>query len=336
LKVNRRFEGKYRLNLQGQRISRARNQRESSWQAEPSRWFLALLTFRPWRLRRYVPPKRRVTSGCHTSPFPSLLGFPLFTLPYPPLLFSPVPRLTGLLPRERFELVARGLGLCLRWGPHLSNLNLFLYTFRPRTFYAQRQWTWQGFLLVLILLFSYIILFISCIHMFIVIIFTCCFILVYFIWRALLHPSLSQFDRTDLCGSRAFSCFRVQLLRGVLVCFRWSWVDLTRGGGVQSVDSQPTTRRYIPEDSTLHNHRCENLKSYKRCFVTLQAGLCGRVHESEDLENFPWKRNYLPLNLSLISYLKRLVRAGLTSGDFNMKWMARTRHILIDSVSGQL
>jgi hypothetical protein len=27
-------------------------------------------------------------------------------------------------------------------------------------------------------------------------------------------------------------------------------------------DFQRTTRRYIPEDSTLHNHRCENLKSY--------------------------------------------------------------------------
>jgi hypothetical protein len=25
-------------------------------------------------------------------------------------------------------------------------------------------------------------------------------------------------------------------------------------------DTQRTTRRYIPEDSTLHNHRCENLK----------------------------------------------------------------------------
>jgi hypothetical protein len=30
-----------------------------------------------------------------------------------------------------------------------------------------------------------------------------------------------------------------------------------------SVDIQRTTRRYIPEDSTLNNHRCENLKSYK-------------------------------------------------------------------------
>jgi hypothetical protein len=29
-----------------------------------------------------------------------------------------------------------------------------------------------------------------------------------------------------------------------------------------SVDIQRTTRRCIPEDSTLHNHRCENLKSY--------------------------------------------------------------------------
>jgi hypothetical protein len=27
-----------------------------------------------------------------------------------------------------------------------------------------------------------------------------------------------------------------------------------------SVDSQRTTRRHIPEDDTLHNHRCENLK----------------------------------------------------------------------------
>jgi hypothetical protein len=28
------------------------------------------------------------------------------------------------------------------------------------------------------------------------------------------------------------------------------------------VDFQRTTRRYIPEDVILHNHRCENLKSY--------------------------------------------------------------------------
>jgi hypothetical protein len=29
-----------------------------------------------------------------------------------------------------------------------------------------------------------------------------------------------------------------------------------------SVESRRTTRRHIPEDDTLHNHRCENLKSY--------------------------------------------------------------------------
>jgi hypothetical protein len=39
------------------------------------------------------------------------------------------------------------------------------------------------------------------------------------------------------------------------------------------VDFQGTTRRYIPENSTLHNHRCESLKSYitlscSRPFVT--------------------------------------------------------------------
>jgi hypothetical protein len=30
-----------------------------------------------------------------------------------------------------------------------------------------------------------------------------------------------------------------------------------------SVETQRTTRRHIPEDDTLQNHRCENLKSYK-------------------------------------------------------------------------
>jgi hypothetical protein len=30
-----------------------------------------------------------------------------------------------------------------------------------------------------------------------------------------------------------------------------------------SVATQQTTQRHIPEDDNLHNHRCENLKSYK-------------------------------------------------------------------------
>jgi hypothetical protein len=33
-----------------------------------------------------------------------------------------------------------------------------------------------------------------------------------------------------------------------------------------SVDFQCTTLRYIPEDCTLHNHHCENLKSYINIF----------------------------------------------------------------------
>jgi hypothetical protein len=36
-----------------------------------------------------------------------------------------------------------------------------------------------------------------------------------------------------------------------------------------SVASQQTTRRHIPEDDTLHNHRCENLKSYEYRLCTI-------------------------------------------------------------------
>jgi hypothetical protein len=45
-----------------------------------------------------------------------------------------------------------------------------------------------------------------------------------------------------------------------------------------SVDFQRTTWRCIPEDSrTLHNQRCENLKSYILCVVS-EDTLCGPVH----------------------------------------------------------
>jgi hypothetical protein len=40
-----------------------------------------------------------------------------------------------------------------------------------------------------------------------------------------------------------------------------------------SVDFQRTTRHDIPEDSTLHNHRCENLKSYTVSLWSV-AGMC--------------------------------------------------------------
>jgi hypothetical protein len=38
-----------------------------------------------------------------------------------------------------------------------------------------------------------------------------------------------------------------------------------------SVHFQRTTRRYIPEDRTLHNYRCENLKSYNTVTVFEQS-----------------------------------------------------------------
>jgi hypothetical protein len=46
LSVNQHFGGTYRLHLQGRKISQARNQRESRWQAG---WFLAWLIFQLWR-----------------------------------------------------------------------------------------------------------------------------------------------------------------------------------------------------------------------------------------------------------------------------------------------
>jgi hypothetical protein len=39
----------------------------------------------------------------------------------------------------------------------------------------------------------------------------------------------------------------------------------------KSVVFQRTTLRYIPEDSTLHNHRCESLKSCKTIAVVSTA-----------------------------------------------------------------
>jgi hypothetical protein len=34
-----------------------------------------------------------------------------------------------------------------------------------------------------------------------------------------------------------------------------------------------TTRRHIPEDDTLQNHRCENLKSYNSDIIVAQNGI---------------------------------------------------------------
>jgi hypothetical protein len=40
-----------------------------------------------------------------------------------------------------------------------------------------------------------------------------------------------------------------------------------------SAETQRTTRRHTPEDYTLHNHGCENLKSYNQNFLCLSCAL---------------------------------------------------------------
>jgi hypothetical protein len=69
LKVNGYFGGTCRLHLQGQRVSRTRNQhksRRSSAYHLFSRWFLVRLTLWPWRWRCHVPLKRLLTfNGLH-------------------------------------------------------------------------------------------------------------------------------------------------------------------------------------------------------------------------------------------------------------------------------
>jgi hypothetical protein len=68
------FGGAYRLHLQGRKISWVRNQLGSLWKVEKKRrltfccachllsyWYLAWLILLPWRWRRYILPKRRLT-----------------------------------------------------------------------------------------------------------------------------------------------------------------------------------------------------------------------------------------------------------------------------------
>jgi hypothetical protein len=43
-----------------------------------------------------------------------------------------------------------------------------------------------------------------------------------------------------------------------------------------SADFQRSTQRYIPEDSTFHNHRSENLKSYKNFPGFIQFVMCNK------------------------------------------------------------
>jgi hypothetical protein len=45
-----------------------------------------------------------------------------------------------------------------------------------------------------------------------------------------------------------------------------------------SVASQQTTRRHIPEDDTLHNHRCESLKSYGTTFQCIAGKVASVIN----------------------------------------------------------
>jgi hypothetical protein len=67
LNFNLRFGETYRLHLQGRRISQVINQQNQNPACHLlSLWFLARLSLRPWRWRRYVSPKRRLTlNGLH-------------------------------------------------------------------------------------------------------------------------------------------------------------------------------------------------------------------------------------------------------------------------------
>jgi hypothetical protein len=59
-----------------------------------------------------------------------------------------------------------------------------------------------------------------------------------------------------------------------------------------TADIQHTTQRYIPEDSTLHNHRCENLKSYTNptCQITNWDSYKSLVGQGrlESSQSLPW------------------------------------------------
>jgi hypothetical protein len=59
-----------------------------------------------------------------------------------------------------------------------------------------------------------------------------------------------------------------------------------------SVDTPRTTRRYIPEDGTLHNYRCENLKFYTfvQCLRCIKINMSNGLSASTRLktDRLPW------------------------------------------------
>jgi hypothetical protein len=86
-----------------------------------------------------------------------------------------------------------------------------------------------------------------------------------------LHPSVTQFLSSANITSgihqlSMFVCVGFQKDTGndpaCNRCFRGIYRLQLHGRKIKAVASRATTRRYIPEDKTLHNHRCQNLKTY--------------------------------------------------------------------------
>jgi hypothetical protein len=63
-----------------------------------------------------------------------------------------------------------------------------------------------------------------------------------------------------------------------------------------SVETQRTTRRHIPEDYTLHNHRCENLKSYNNIGLDKDFEMGAMAHYKELSLDSPEDNEGTPCN----------------------------------------
>jgi hypothetical protein len=72
----------------------------------------------------------------------------------------------------------------------------------------------------------------------------------------------SPFSCTRRFGGRIASIFRATCFLDGLLNYSSTLKIETIRSSETSGATQRTTRRHIPEDDTLHNHRCENLKSY--------------------------------------------------------------------------
>jgi hypothetical protein len=79
----------------------------------------------------------------------------------------------------------------------------------------------------------------------------------------------------------AFSWYLPRIIR------HWRW---RRCSSETLVDFQQTTRRYVPEDRTLHKNRCENLKSY--ILVTKFALISRKCKEDISLANYYNRTQY--------------------------------------------